>query len=228
MVALLKRPRRVMLMVKAGSAVDEFIEQLLPHLEPGDIIIDGGNSLFDDTARRVKYVESKGLLYIGTGVSGGEEGARFGPSIMPGGSPAAFAQRRPIFLESTLSGEPDRDDEAVARSRFVRVSLRNLAAGARAGALDLRLRPRLVGGAGVGNQRVARDTGRAAGGNLPRQRVLGRAAGRLVLRHHEGQHILAREHDGLGLGSLPGGRERRGGTGGARGQCRGHRQQTSV
>src|SRR6185369_11849452 len=79
MVKLLKRPRRIMLMVKAGKAVDEFIEHLLPHLEPGDIIIDGGNSLFDDTNRRVKYCESKGLLYIGTGVSGGEEGARRGP-----------------------------------------------------------------------------------------------------------------------------------------------------
>src|SRR6266545_3345857 len=75
MVAHLKRPRRVMLLVKAGKPVDEFIEQLLPHLEPGDIIIDGGNSLFEDTNRRVKLVESKGLLYIGTGVSGGEEGA---------------------------------------------------------------------------------------------------------------------------------------------------------
>ncbi len=97
MVALLKRPRRVMLMVKAGSAVDEFIEHLLPLLEPGDIIIDGGNSLFEDTIRRVKYVESKGLLYIGTGVSGGEEGARHGPSIMPGGSPAAWEHLKPIF-----------------------------------------------------------------------------------------------------------------------------------
>jgi 6-phosphogluconate dehydrogenase len=97
MVALLKRPRRVMLMVKAGQAVDEFIEHLLPHLEPGDIIIDGGNSLFEDTIRRAKYVESKGLLYIGTGVSGGEEGARRGPSIMPGGSPAAWPHVKPIF-----------------------------------------------------------------------------------------------------------------------------------
>src|SRR5579862_357083 len=88
--ALLKKPRRVMLMVKAGQAVDEFIEHLLPVLEPGDIIIDGGNSLFEDTNRRTKYVESKGLLYIGTGVSGGEEGARHGPSIMPGGSPKAW------------------------------------------------------------------------------------------------------------------------------------------
>lgn len=97
MVALLKRPRRVMLMVKAGQPVDEFIDVLLPHLEPGDIIIDGGNSLFDDTARRTKYVESKGLLYIGTGVSGGEEGARRGPSIMPGGSPAAWPHVKDIF-----------------------------------------------------------------------------------------------------------------------------------
>jgi 6-phosphogluconate dehydrogenase len=97
MVAQLKKPRRVMLMVKAGKPVDEFIEQLLPHLEPGDIIIDGGNSLFEDTIRRAKYVESKGLLYIGTGVSGGEEGARRGPSIMPGGSPAAWPHVKPIF-----------------------------------------------------------------------------------------------------------------------------------
>ena len=97
MVAQLKKPRRVMLMVKAGKPVDEFIEQLLPHLEPGDIIIDGGNSLFEDTIRRAKYVESKGLLYIGTGVSGGEEGARHGPSIMPGGSPAAWPHVKPIF-----------------------------------------------------------------------------------------------------------------------------------
>jgi len=97
MAALLKRPRRVMLMVKAGKAVDEFIDHLLPVLEAGDIIIDGGNSLFEDTIRRTKYVESKGLLYIGTGVSGGEEGARHGPSIMPGGSPAAWPHVKPIF-----------------------------------------------------------------------------------------------------------------------------------
>ena len=97
MVRQLKCPRRVMMLVKAGKPVDEFIEQLLPHLEPGDIIIDGGNSLFDDTNRRVKYCESKGLLYIGTGVSGGEEGARRGPSIMPGGSPAAWPHVKNIF-----------------------------------------------------------------------------------------------------------------------------------
>src|SRR6266403_2723858 len=97
MVGLLKKPRRVMVMVKAGQTVDEFIEHLLPHLEPGDIIIDGGNSLFEDTIRRAKYVESRGLLYIGTGVSGGEDGARHGPSIMPGGSPAAWPHVKDIF-----------------------------------------------------------------------------------------------------------------------------------
>src|SRR5215472_8276118 len=97
MVALLKRPRRVMMLVKAGAPVDEFIEQLIPVLEPGDIIIDGGNSLFEDTIRRTKLVESKGLLYVGTGVSGGEEGARHGPSIMPGGSPAAWPHVKDIF-----------------------------------------------------------------------------------------------------------------------------------
>ena len=97
MVKLLKKPRRVMLMVKAGAAVDEFINLILPHLEAGDIIIDGGNSLFEDTIRRTKYLESKGFLYIGTGVSGGEEGARRGPSIMPGGSPAAWPHVKPIF-----------------------------------------------------------------------------------------------------------------------------------
>jgi 6-phosphogluconate dehydrogenase len=97
MVAKLKMPRRVMMLVKAGKPVDDFIEQLLPHLSPGDIIIDGGNSLFDDTNRRQKYVESKGMLYIGTGVSGGEEGARHGPSIMPGGSPAAWPHVKDIF-----------------------------------------------------------------------------------------------------------------------------------
>ena len=107
MVAMLKRPRRVMLMVKAGKPVDEFIEHILPHLEPGDIIIDGGNSLFEDTARRVKYVESKGLLYIGTGVSGGEEGARRGPSIMPGGSPAAWPHVKNIFQSIAAKVEGD-------------------------------------------------------------------------------------------------------------------------
>ena len=97
LVAKLKRPRRVMMLVKAGSAVDEFIEQLLPHLEPGDIIIDGGNSLFQDSARRTEYLESKGMRFIGTGVSGGEEGARRGPSIMPGGSTAAWPYVKDIF-----------------------------------------------------------------------------------------------------------------------------------
>ncbi len=97
LVATLRRPRRVLLMVKAGSAVDDFIEQLIPHLEAGDIIIDGGNSNYEDTVRRTPYVESKGLLYIGTGVSGGEEGARYGPSIMPGGSLQAWPHVKPIF-----------------------------------------------------------------------------------------------------------------------------------
>ncbi|MBR5258206.1 MAG: NADP-dependent phosphogluconate dehydrogenase, partial [Clostridia bacterium] len=89
-------PRKVMLMVKAGQAVDSMIEQLLAVLEPGDIIIDGGNSHFPDTARRTEYVESKGLMYIGTGVSGGEEGALKGPSLMPGGSPKAWEYVKPI------------------------------------------------------------------------------------------------------------------------------------
>ncbi|MDO5111815.1 MAG: decarboxylating NADP(+)-dependent phosphogluconate dehydrogenase [Clostridia bacterium] len=93
----LKKPRKVMLMVKAGSAVDDYIEKLLAVLEPGDIIIDGGNSHFPDTIRRTAYVESKGLLYVGTGVSGGEEGALKGPSMMPGGSPAAWEYVKPIF-----------------------------------------------------------------------------------------------------------------------------------
>src|SRR6266436_5394895 len=97
MVQQLKKPRRIMMLVKAGQAVDDFIQQLLPRLEPGDIIIDGGNSLFEDTNRRQKLVESKGLLYVGTGVSGGEEGARHGPSIMPGGSPAAWPHVKDIF-----------------------------------------------------------------------------------------------------------------------------------
>jgi len=97
LVASLKRPRKVILMVKAGKAVDDFIELLLPHLEAGDIIIDGGNTHYPDTNRRTKYVESKGLLYIGTGVSGGEEGALLGPSIMPGGSPEAWPAVKPIF-----------------------------------------------------------------------------------------------------------------------------------
>ena len=95
--SLLKRPRRIMLMVKAGDTVDQMIEHVLPHLEAGDIIIDGGNSLFTDSNRRTKYLADKGILFIGTGVSGGEEGARFGPSIMPGGNPAAWPHVKPIL-----------------------------------------------------------------------------------------------------------------------------------
>ncbi|MBU1485947.1 MAG: decarboxylating NADP(+)-dependent phosphogluconate dehydrogenase [Bacteroidetes bacterium] len=96
-VGSLKSPRKVMLMVKAGKPVDDFIDLLIPHLDKGDIIIDGGNSHFPDTDRRTKYEESKGLYFIGTGVSGGEEGALLGPSIMPGGSKAAWESVKPIF-----------------------------------------------------------------------------------------------------------------------------------
>src|SRR5579859_5502887 len=95
--SLLKRPRRVMLMVKAGDTVDQMIDHILPALEAGDIIIDGGNSLFTDSNRRTKALAEKGILFIGTGVSGGEEGARRGPSIMPGGNPAAWPHVKPIF-----------------------------------------------------------------------------------------------------------------------------------
>ena len=106
--AALHKPRKVMLMVKAGQPVDDFIELLLPHLEPGDVIIDGGNSHFPDTARRCAYVESKGLFYIGTGVSGGEEGALKGPSMMPGGSAQAWPLVKDIFQSicAHVDGEP--------------------------------------------------------------------------------------------------------------------------
>ena len=97
MCKLLKRPRRVMIMVKAGDVVDQTIEQVLPYLEKGDIIIDGGNSLFTDSNRRTKDLAGKGILFVGTGVSGGEEGARFGPSIMPGGNEAAWPHVKDIF-----------------------------------------------------------------------------------------------------------------------------------
>ncbi|AEG01299.1 decarboxylating NADP(+)-dependent phosphogluconate dehydrogenase [Methylomonas methanica] len=104
----LEAPRKVMLMVKAGAVVDQYIEHLLPLLSPGDIIIDGGNSLFTDTDRRTAYLTEKGLLYIGTGVSGGEEGARHGPSIMPGGNKAAWPAVKPIFqaISAHVDGDP--------------------------------------------------------------------------------------------------------------------------
>ena len=104
----LKRPRKVMMLVKAGKAVDDFIEQIIPYLESGDIIIDGGNTHFPDTIRRTAYVESKGFLYIGTGVSGGEEGALKGPSIMPGGSKPAWEYVKPVFqaICAKADGEP--------------------------------------------------------------------------------------------------------------------------
>ena len=97
LISVLKKPRLVMLMVQAGKPVDDFIDLLIQHLEPGDIIIDGGNSNYNDTNRRTEYVETKDLFFIGTGVSGGEEGARYGPSIMPGGSRAAWQYVKPIF-----------------------------------------------------------------------------------------------------------------------------------
>lgn len=107
----LEKPRRIMLMVKAGQPVDDFIEQLIPLMESGDIIIDGGNSNYEDTIHRTAYVESKGLLYVGTGISGGEEGARHGPSIMPGGSPAAWPFVKPIFqsIAAKVIGEKKGD-----------------------------------------------------------------------------------------------------------------------
>lgn len=111
MVSKLKKPRRVMLLVKAGPAVDDFIEQLLPHLEKGDIIIDGGNSEYIDSQRRTKYLTEKGILFVGSGVSGGEEGARFGPSLMPGGNPAAWPAIKDIFqsIAAKVNGEPCAD-----------------------------------------------------------------------------------------------------------------------
>ncbi len=105
-VASLKKPRRAMLMVKAGGAVDAVIEQLLQYLEPGDIIIDGGNSLYTDTERRVKYLEEKEILFLGTGISGGEDGARHGPSIMPGGSTAAWPHVKELF-QAIAAKAPD-------------------------------------------------------------------------------------------------------------------------
>ncbi len=109
LVAALERPRKVMLMVKAGAAVDEFIDKLIPLLEPGDVIIDGGNEHFTNTERRTAYVESKGLLYIGTGVSGGEEGALKGPSMMPGGSEKAWPLVKPIFQAIAAKVGPNND-----------------------------------------------------------------------------------------------------------------------
>lgn len=108
MVSKLKKPRRVMLLVKAGSAVDAFIEQIVPHLEKGDIIIDGGNSEYTDSQRRTKYLADKGILFVGSGVSGGEEGARYGPSLMPGGNPQAWPAIKDIMqsIAAKVDGEP--------------------------------------------------------------------------------------------------------------------------
>ena len=109
MISLLKRPRKVMLMIKAGKPVDDFIDLLLPHLASGDLIIDGGNSQFTDTGRRAKNLEARGIFYIGTGISGGEEGARHGPSIMPGGNPKAWPLVKDLFraiAAQTPDGSP--------------------------------------------------------------------------------------------------------------------------
>jgi 6-phosphogluconate dehydrogenase len=106
LVAALKRPRKVMIMVKAGSAVDQVIEEVAPLLEPGDILIDGGNTHYPDTTRRTRTLKARGLLFIGTGVSGGEEGALRGPSIMPGGDPAAWPHVKPIF-QAIAARAPD-------------------------------------------------------------------------------------------------------------------------
>ncbi|MEM1058097.1 MAG: decarboxylating NADP(+)-dependent phosphogluconate dehydrogenase [Verrucomicrobiota bacterium] len=106
MVAKLKKPRRVMMLVKAGPAVDAFIEKIVPHLEAGDIIIDGGNSHYPDSQRRMLELENKGLLFVGTGISGGEDGARHGPSLMPGGSPEAWPHIKEIFQQSAAKA-PD-------------------------------------------------------------------------------------------------------------------------
>jgi len=104
----LKKPRRIMMLVMAGKPVDDFIETLLPHVEKGDIIIDGGNSHFPDTTRRTKYLKEKGIRYVGAGVSGGEEGARYGPSIMPGGNEEAWPFIKDIFqdIAAKSDGEP--------------------------------------------------------------------------------------------------------------------------
>lgn len=109
LVKSLKRPRKVMMLVKAGPAVDAIIDQLIPLLEPGDVIIDGGNTHYADTERRTKYVEEKGLLFLGTGVSGGEEGALKGPSLMPGGSPDAWPILKPIFQSIAAKVGPNND-----------------------------------------------------------------------------------------------------------------------
>jgi 6-phosphogluconate dehydrogenase len=107
-VASVKRPRKVMMMVKAGAPVDVVIDELLPLLEPGDVIIDGGNSHYTDTTRRTRDLDAKGILFVGTGISGGEDGARHGPSIMPGGNPKAWEEVRPVLqaISAKVDGEP--------------------------------------------------------------------------------------------------------------------------
>ncbi|NGX51711.1 MAG: 6-phosphogluconate dehydrogenase, decarboxylating, partial [Chlamydiae bacterium] len=105
LVGALKRPRKVMMMIRAGSAVDDTINELVPLLEKGDIIIDGGNSHYPDSERRFLALKEQGILFIGTGISGGEEGARHGPSIMPGGNPDAWPEVKPIFQSIAAKSE---------------------------------------------------------------------------------------------------------------------------
>ncbi|MES9896323.1 MAG: NAD(P)-binding domain-containing protein, partial [Candidatus Thiodiazotropha endolucinida] len=102
---LLERPRRILLMIRAGEPVDQVIKQLIPLLEPGDIVMDGGNSWFEDTRRRESYLRDKGLHFVGVGISGGEEGARHGPSMMPGGSSDSYAEVRAVFEAITAQTE---------------------------------------------------------------------------------------------------------------------------
>lgn len=104
----LKKPRRIMLLVMAGKPVDDFIESILPHIEAGDILIDGGNSHFPDSNRRTKYLKERGIRFVGTGVSGGEEGARHGPSLMPGGNEEAWPYIKDVFqgIAAKSDGEP--------------------------------------------------------------------------------------------------------------------------
>ena len=106
-VASLKRPRKIIILVQAGGPTDKVIEGLIPLLEEGDIIIDGGNAKWDDTIRRERELTAKGLRFIGSGVSGGEEGARFGPSLMPGGDPAAWEELKPIWEAIAAKVDPD-------------------------------------------------------------------------------------------------------------------------
>src|SRR5438874_5062814 len=111
LVSAIKRPRKVMMLVKAGQPVDDTIATVAPYLEAGDVLIDGGNTHFPDTTRRMRALKEKGVHYVGTGVSGGEEGALKGPSIMPGGDPAAWPAVKPIFQAIAAKVKGDRGED---------------------------------------------------------------------------------------------------------------------